>query len=238
MKTLWRIWLTSLIAIGGACLNFSCTQYTIEIPSRDPLLPGPVDEISSNCDPDTVYFINTIQPLVVSSCATTGCHDENGHREGVILTDYHSIITTGKISAGNPGKGKFMESLTANGEDRMPPRPLDPLGTEEISLIEKWIRQGALNNRCSVGCDTTSATFSGEIWPMMELYCTNCHKAGSSAGGVMISGYDDLVALAQNGSLMGSVTWDPSYANMPPNAMLSDCSIALLEKWIENGFPQ
>ena len=59
------------------------------IPAVDSL-PG--DSIVSNCHPDTVYFRNTILPLVVSSCATTDCHDNVSHKDGIILTDYASII--------------------------------------------------------------------------------------------------------------------------------------------------
>jgi hypothetical protein len=138
----------------------SCTKY--QIPENQGPDLGPLDDAitTSTCDPDTIYFQNSILPLVVSSCGTTGCHDQESHKDGIILTDYASIIKTGEIKPGDPG------------------------------------------------------------------------------GGIVIAGYTDLVALAKNGSLMGSVKWESAYARMPINQQLPDCSINLLQKWIDEGTPE
>jgi cytochrome c5 len=236
MKTLFRK-CTPATVVLFFIFTLSCTKY--QIPDHQVVGPGTTDpNITSTCDPDTVYFQNDILPLVVSSCATTGCHNKDSHREGVILTDYSSIINTGKIKAGDPGDSEFFGTLTGNGEDLMPPRPYDPLSTDQIEMIRTWILQGAKNNACSAGCDTTAVSFAGQIWPMMETYCTGCHSSGAAGGGVVIADYTDVVSLAENGSLMGSVRWESGYANMPPNQQLSDCSISLLQAWIDKGSPQ
>jgi len=216
----------------------SCTKY--EIPGKQAPEPDPlVDPTSaSTCDPDTVYFQNSILPMVVSSCGTTGCHDQESHRDGIILTDYASIIKTGGIKPGDPNDSEFLEVLTDDGDDLMPPAPYDPLTSEEIQEISQWISQGANNNSCFDGCDTSSVTFSEQIWPMMESYCTGCHSASAAGGGIVIADYSDLVSLAENGSLMGSIRWEAAYANMPTNQMLSECSIDQLQKWIDEGFPE
>ena len=203
----------------------------------------PVDSIPdngvvSNCDPDTVYFQNTILPLMVSSCATTGCHDQASHRDGIILTDYASIVRTGKIKPGDPGDSEFFETLTDDDDDLMPPPPNSPLDNEQILLIKQWILQGAKDNACIDGCDTTNVTFSASICPMMQKYCTGCHSTGNPGGGIVIGGYSDLVTLAGNGSLMGSVRYDQGYAKMPTNQQLPECNINLLQKWIDDGFPE
>lgn len=216
---------------------YSCTKY--QIPgNQEPEADILINPMVSTCDPDTVYFQNTILPLVVSSCGTTGCHDQQSHREGIILTDYNSIIKTGKIRAGNPGDSEFYESLTDSDDDLMPPPPLDPLSSEQIQLIRTWILQGARNNVCTDGCDTTSVTFASHIWPMMKTYCTGCHSPAAPADGIVIDGYDDVVGLAENGSLMGSVRWESGYAKMPPNPQLSECLIEQLQQWIDNDFPE
>ena len=49
------------------------------------------------CDPDTVYFENEILPLIISSCATTDCHDKLTDEQEVLLVDYASIIEYGEI---------------------------------------------------------------------------------------------------------------------------------------------
>ncbi len=202
---------------------------------EDPAIPG--SEPQSDCDSDTIYFQNTILPLVVSSCATTGCHDKKSHRDGIILTDYSSIIKTGKIKAGKPGDSEFFESLTDSDDDLMPPSPMDPLSAEQIQMLETWILQGAKNNECNEGCDASNASFAQVIWPIMEQSCTGCHNKSYPGGGIVIEGYDDLVALAENGSLMGSVRWEVEYAKMPISKQLSDCDINLLQKWIDDGYP-
>jgi hypothetical protein len=215
----------------------SCSKY--EIPGRE--IPAPDDpeenKIVSTCSPDTVYFSNDVLPLVVSSCATTGCHDKDSHKDGVILTDYTSIIRTGEIKPGDPDDSELFETLTDDGDDLMPPPPYDPLNSDQIQMIRQWIAQGAQNNACSDGCDTSNVTFSGQIWPMMESYCTGCHSAGAASGGIVIASYEDMVSLAGNGSLMGSIRYEPGYAKMPTNQQLSECNISLLQKWIDDGFP-
>ena len=204
------------------------------IPDGDSI-PG--DSIVSNCHPDTVYFRNTILPLVVSSCATTKCHDNVSHKDGVILTDYESIIKTGKIKPGDPGDSEFFETLTDKGDDLMPPPPYKPLEDEQINLIKQWILQGAKDNYCNDGCDTTKVTFTATVWPMMQKYCIGCHSAANPGGGVLIAGYNDMVTLAGNGSLMGSVRWESGYANMPSSQQMSDCNISLLQNWVDDGSP-
>jgi len=239
MKTIFSRCTPTVFALI-TLFTLSCTKY--EIPGKqgpEPVTDPNSDPISvSTCDPDTIYFQNTILPLVVSSCATTGCHDKATHREGIILVDYSSIINTGKIKPGDPNDSHFFQSLTNDEDDLMPPPPFNPLNSDQIQMIRQWIVQGAKNNTCFDGCDTSVVTFSGQIWPMMESYCTGCHSSGAAAGGIVIAGYADVVALAENGSLMGSISWEPGYANMPTNQQLSECSITLLQKWIDDGFPE
>ena len=236
MKTLFRKCTPATIVLFFI-FTLSCTKY--QIPDRRVEIAGTDDPFSvSTCDPDTVYFQNVILPLVVSSCATTGCHSKESHREGIILTDYGSIIQTGHIKAGNPGGSGFYASLTGSGEDRMPPSPYDPLSASQVQMIRTWILQGARDNACSDGCDTTTVSFAGQIWPLMDTYCTGCHSSGAAGGGIVIADYTDVVSLAENGNLMGTIRWESGYANMPPNQQLSDCGISLLQAWINSGFPE
>lgn len=217
--------------------TLSCTQY--EIPGTQVTETQQEFEAIdvSTCDPDTVYFQNTILPLVVSSCATTGCHDKASHRDGIILTDYASIIRTGEIKPGDPNDSEFFESLTDDGDDLMPPPPYSPLNSDQIQLIKQWIAQGAKDNSCIDGCDTTTVSYAVQIWPMMQSYCTGCHSSSAPGGGIVIADYDNMVALAENGSLMGSIRWESGYSKMPTNQQLSECNINLLQKWIDEGFP-
>ena len=204
------------------------------------VLPGSGDTMDgllvSACDPDTVYFSNTILPLVVSSCATTGCHDESTHADGIILTDFESILRTGKIKPGNPGDSEFFEVLTDD-EDLMPPPPLPVLSQEQIDQVRTWISQGAEDNTCTDGCDTSSVTFSGTVWPLMKSYCVGCHTSASPGGGIVIESYSDVIRMAGNGSLMGSIGYETGYSPMPPNTPLDKCIIDQMRIWIDKGMP-
>ena len=216
-----------------------CSVQQIETWINDTTFTSPGGGNEKPCDPDTAYFQNEILPLLLSSCATTGCHDEQTAEDGVILVDYASIIETGKIKPGDPDDSELYEVLFKdNPEERMPPSPKDPFTSEQKSLIKKWILQGAKNNFCQTGCDTTNITFSANVWPIMKINCVGCHSGGSPSGGVLITNYDELVALANSGKLIGAIKQMSGYAAMPPNgAKLSDCDIATIKIWINNGIP-
>ena len=230
MKTIY----VGALALILSWIIYSCRHDYIVFPGSGNL---PEDDLlESTCDPDSVYFTNTILPLVVSSCATTGCHDAASHADGIILTDYTSILETGKVKPGNLNDSEFFEVLTDD-EDIMPPPPLSPLNQSQIDQIRKWIVQGAKENGCTDGCDTTNVTFSGTIWPLMQSYCTGCHSATSPGGGIVIEEYSDVILMANNGTLMGTVRYESGYAPMPPNAALANCRIDQLQKWIDDGMP-
>ena len=193
------------------------------------------------CDPDTVYFQNTVLPLLVSNCATTGCHDTQTHKHGVILVDYSSVMNTTNVHPYNPDGSKLYKVLFGGDkrdDDIMPPPPAAPFTTQQKQIIYDWIAQGALNNQCTGGCDTTNVTFSGTVWPLMNTWCTGCHSGNNSGGNIHIENYNDVVAIANNGKLMGTITHSPGYSPMPKNAdKFSDCQIAEIRLWIEDGTP-
>jgi hypothetical protein len=190
--------------------------------------------ISQNCDPDTVYFGNTILPLLVSKCGMSGCHDEGSHREDIVLTDYYSIINSDVIKPGHPNSSKLVKVLTATGESMMPPNPYSALTTDQINSIRTWIDQGAKFNTC-IGCDTLNYTFAANIWPILNTNCTGCHDNNSAGGNIYIRNYDDVLLMVNDGSLMGSLLGD-GYSLMPKNTTgLQPCKITQIQKWINDG---
>jgi uncharacterized membrane protein len=194
---------------------------------------------NSTCDPDTIYFQNDVLPLLVSNCATSNCHDQQSAQDDVVLIDYLSVMETGEIKAGDPSDSELYEVIMeSDPEDIMPPPPLSQLNDDQKLIIKNWIEQGAKNNSCIENCDTNNVTFSGTIWPMMQTNCTGCHTNVNAGGGIIIEDYEDVVASASNGSLMGVITHSTSFSPMPKNGTkFSDCKIRQIEKWIENGTP-
>lgn len=191
------------------------------------------------CDPDTVYFQNEILPLIVSSCATTDCHGLVNPEDDIILVDYASIIENGKIKPGDPFDSKLFKVINEDEpQDRMPPEPNAPLTAEQINKVKVWIEQGALNNTCDEDCDTTNVTYSGTIWPIVELNCFGCHSGPEPSGNISLVDYNSIVVQATNGKLFGSVNHDNGFEPMPKNApKLSDCKIDQIKIWIEDGTP-
>lgn len=105
------------------------------------------------CDPDTVFFEQSVLPLLVSFCATEGCHDAISHEEGVRLYDYAHIMQ--QVQPGNPNNSDLMtDGIWENGNDQMPPasqpqltsdryqydRYLDPAGSSEQLVRAYFVR--------------------------------------------------------------------------------------------------
>lgn len=190
------------------------------------------------CDPDTVYFENQILPFLAASCAQPGCHDAATAEDGVMLTDYFNIMSTGDVSPFDPNNSEIYETITdPDLDDRMPPEGEDPLTTEQIQMIYTWIAQGAQNNSCS-SCDTTAVTFSQTIYPLIEIKCQGCHSGAQPSSGLSLIDYSNISTIALTGALMSSVTGTNSYTQMPYNSNpLPACEVDLIEAWIADGAP-
>lgn len=195
-----------------------------------------------NQNPDTATYRNPracfqrdILPVMLSGCAISGCHDAITQRGGYNFTTYTNIRSA--VSPGNPAGSKLYEVITTvESEDKMPPDPYLPLSTAVIDTIYKWISYGALDEYCGEACDTTSSmTFSGVIWPLIEQNCRGCHSGTSPSGGISLTNYTQVAAQVSNGKLTG-VLRDGTYVLMPPSGALSECKIRQVEIWVQSGF--
>jgi hypothetical protein len=220
--------LSLLFALG----LISC-KHEIDV---DPTKPS----ASINCDPDTVYFVNDILPILQSSCGTTGCHDAGSAQDGIVLTSYSALMSSDVVRPGNPGNSELYEKITENDvDDIMPPPPYAPLSPDMIQKIQTWILQGARNNEClSKDCDSVNVTFSGTIWPVIQSSCTGCHSGTSPGGSIRLENYNQVKSAAQSGLLLGTITWASGFKAMPQGGnKLSECKIAQVKKWINDGMP-
>ncbi len=222
------------IVAGGMLFAFASCRHNPLIDLTDPT-------VTDNCDPDTVYFVNDISPLIISNCAKSGCHTGSGGEEEVEdLSSYDAIMNSGYVNPFHSGSSKMIEAVTSGGgEDKMPPSPNAPLSSDQIAMLKKWIDQGARNNECSGGaCDTVNVTYSVTITGIMDTYCNGCHSGGSASGGINLTSYSGVAAVAANGKLMGSVNHASGYVAMPyGGSWLPDCKIDELRIWVENNYP-
>lgn len=87
-------------------------------------------------------------------------------------------------------------------------------------------------------CDTTNVTYSGDVWPLINDNCTNCHSGGAPSANVSLTNYDEISAAAQNGSLLGTIRHEDGWSPMPKNGgKLPDCDIEKIETWVNAGTP-
>ncbi|HRI23094.1 MAG TPA: hypothetical protein PLZ45_00405 [Ferruginibacter sp.] len=201
------------------------------------VIETPVTGGEQTCSADTVYFQNSVLPLLNSSCAMSGCHDAITHKEGVNLTTYGNVMATGGVRPGDPANSKLYKVLNQTGGDRMPPPPAAAFTQAQKDLIYKWILQGAKNNACN-DCDTTLFTYSGAVSPLMNSYCKGCHNPASAGGGIDLSTYAGVRSIALNGKLLGSIRHDAGFIAMPQGGnKLSACRITQVQKWISAGSP-
>lgn len=85
-------------------------------------------------------------------------------------------------------------------------------------------------------CDTAIVTFSGSVKPILVTHCLNCHTGTTAPLGVRLDSYTAVKTVALNGKLLGTITHSPGFSPMPQNqAKLTDCQIATISKWINNG---
>ncbi|MFM7218018.1 MAG: c-type cytochrome domain-containing protein, partial [Bacteroidota bacterium] len=193
---------------------------------------------ANSCDPDSAYFENDIAPLLNTNCAKSGCHDPITHAEGIRLNTYANVMNSGIIDPGNPGNSDLIEVITETDPDKiMPPPPAQPLTSSQIALLNQWISQGARNNSCTGGCDTTNVTFSQSIAPLLQNKCNGCHGTSNPGGGVILTSYANVLTVAQNGKLLSSVEHTSAFP-MPKNGnKLPQCEIDMIRIWIDAGAP-
>jgi hypothetical protein len=215
-----------LLLICGGLAFESCTKDKTPRPA-----PGPAP-----CDPEKVYFQNSIQPLVNSSCAKSGCHDAITKEEGLNLSTYEGVRSI--VRPGRPEDSELIEMINESEDKRMPPPPSPPLTADQKELLRKWIAQGADNAVCEAdtgSCNPSGVSFAGDIQPILGTNCTGCHSGATISGGVNLSTYAGVQAVAQSGKLYNAVSQNGLATPMPPNGKLPACDIQRIKVWISEG---
>ncbi len=215
-----------------------------------------------DCDPDTVYFKQDVLPVLLSSCAKSGCHDPETRKHGVVLTSYENLISTveiesedddsddsrfddgGKRRKRNRGKGngsdrfrnKLEKMITLN---KMPPSPERKLSQEQRDMILKWISQGMKDNSCEISqanCNTENMTFTKDIQPIIEDNCVGCHSGPKPKNGYDFSKPEKFREVALTGDVYLAITHSEGVTAMPFNGeKLPDCDIRKIKAWIDDG---
>lgn len=89
-------------------------------------------------------------------------------------------------------------------------------------------------------CSTPAVvTYGQSVSPILDRNCRSCHNAAQLTAGVNLDDFTTLKRYVDNGIFMGNIKHLPGYKAMPyGGTKLSDCDIALLQKWVDAGAPQ
>ena len=87
-------------------------------------------------------------------------------------------------------------------------------------------------------CDTAHVTYALTVAPLLQQNCSRCHNGTFASGGVELSTYAHVRAIAADGRLLGVVSHAPGFPAMPQGApKLSDCALGQLRQWVADGAP-
>jgi hypothetical protein len=207
-----------------------------------PITPTPVITI---CSADTVYFEQTVLPLVTSLCGKSGCHGTLNHKEFQMIyasiAQSYSAIKSRFVTSGSTSSSRLTSAINEMGGKNVSGYVAPT--TAQINTLKNWISQGAKSNSC-VGCDTTKFTYSAIINPILTTYCVGCHPSPGSTSTPNLSTLSAVQAEVNNfpGRLMGSIRhtapYNTSSLSMPQGgAKLPDCYIKQIDNWIIAGMP-
>jgi ribosomal protein S16 len=198
--------------------------------------PTPPDTIPSGTT--GVCFTKDVLPIFQSYCAKAGCHDAASTND-YKLDNYDNIMKRG-ITAYNASNSKiYRVIITTDPGDIMPQPGNLPLSQAQKDIIKKWIDEGAKNTACTSTCDPGLFTYSGFVQPILQRSCAGCHSGTAASGGINLTVFNTVKAVALNGRLYGAITHATGYKPMPnTSSKLSDCEITQIKKWIDAGAPQ
>ena len=187
-------------------------------------------------------FEQDVLPILVSNCATSGCHDNVSREEGIDLTSYAAVMASKSgrlVRVGQPDESELYKVLFETGGDQMPPPPRPRLTDAQTAVIRRWIQEGAKNEDCGTtsACDTVGVTYAADIKPVIDLRCIGCHNSLTRNGAVDLSTQDLVRQHAASGKLVGTMARAPGYSPMPPSGpRATDCEIAKVRAWIAGGY--
>lgn len=121
------------IMIMNTTAFFSCTHNNLD---TTPSLPA------------VVSFRNNIMPLFSANCLGSGCHSGSNSVNGYLdfSTDslaYTDLFKRGDVDTTTPASSFLYQTMNTTGS---PMPPSGRLSNYDVSLVLKWIQQGAKNN--------------------------------------------------------------------------------------------
>lgn len=92
-------------------------------------------------------------------------------------------------------------------------------------------------------CEKSSVSFSEDVLPIFQRSCNGCHskdRADPMGGGKfnVFETYGTIKGFINFGLILGNIKHNEGFEPMPKSAdKLSDCEIAIIDKWVAAGMP-
>ncbi|MEL6675538.1 MAG: hypothetical protein AAFR61_25245 [Bacteroidota bacterium] len=85
-------------------------------------------------------------------------------------------------------------------------------------------------------CDTTTVSFTAEVFPILEANCTGCHSGAFPSGNLDLTTHANVLTVANDGRLVGVTRWLPNFSKMPDGEpQLPACNLDKIEAWVNQG---
>jgi WD40 repeat protein len=145
-------------------------------------------------DDSPISYYRDIRPIFNSDC--NACHKPEKNKGELDMTTFASLMKGGKhgqsLVPGDPSKSKLIEMIS--GDDPDMPKDGDPLNKQQISLISRWIKQGAKDDTPAPGTLKIEA-------PVYTVPPVISAMAFSPDGSILaVSGYHEILLHKPDGS--------------------------------------
>lgn len=152
--------------------------------------------LSARAEEKPVSFYHDIRPLLNSNC--NACHKPEKNKGELDMTTYKSLMKGGKhgasVTPGEPAKSKLVEMISGDEPDM--PKDADPLKKAQVSLLERWIKEGAQD-------DTPAPGTAHVDTPVYTVPPVITSLAFSPDGSLLaVNGYHEVLLYKSDGSAL------------------------------------
>ena len=165
-------------------------------------------------EPSTAPSFEQVWPILEKECVV--CHSSDFSESELVLENVEAMLTGGKLHGpalllGNSAESPIVQYMRGGKEPQMPIG--SPLSEKEIGLIAAWIdgmpTPGAQESPARDVLPAGEASgpeedgvlsFEGDIRPLLNQYCLDCHSQQKHRSGLVL---ETVAGLLKGGSLEG-----------------------------------
>jgi len=155
--------------------------------------------------PDQVSYYKDVRPIFQLHCQ--GCHQPAKAQGGFVMTGYAELFKKSDhdlpgVVAGQPTKSMIVTQITPQGgKPPEMPRGKDPLLPRDVSLITRWIAQGAKDDTPASGRDVLIDMDHPPVYLLPPVITAVAYSPDGSL--LAVSGYHEILLHKAEGGLVG-----------------------------------